>query len=181
MISRFYELSKQCRNPEASLHRDCPPSRTMAASAKLRFISMHTTLSLFLTPSAIESDFSKTEDAARCFPHVAGLTVSYDPGRTAGQRMLAATRGGDPLDLDATFSLAPNDYMAGGGDGYDEFEHQARVADAYAGTLMASQVIEYIAAQGSVAPVVEGRPKGGRVSRLGSLARHTNPTSSRGS
>ena len=32
-----------------------------------------------------------------------------------------------------------------------------RLVDAYAGTLMASQVIDYIAAQGSVSPVVEGR------------------------
>ena len=34
-----------------------------------------------------------------------------------------------------------------------------RLIDKYAGRLMATQVIDYIAAQGSVAPVVDGRLK----------------------
>ena len=60
-------------------------------------------------------------------------------------------------DPDATLTLATNDYLGNGGDGYDVFEDKVRLVDAYAGTLMANQVIEYIAARGSVAPVVEGR------------------------
>jgi 2',3'-cyclic-nucleotide 2'-phosphodiesterase (5'-nucleotidase family) len=83
--------------------------------------------------------------------------VRYDPARPAGDRVLEVTRGGAALDLDATLTLATNDYMGNGGDGYDVFEDKVRLVDAYAGTLMATQVIEYIAAQGSVAPVVDGR------------------------
>jgi len=107
--------------------------------------------------AALENGLSKIEDGAGRFPHVAGLGVSYDASRPAGERILEVTRDGAPLDLDATFTLATNDYMAGGGDGYDVLEDQVRVVDAYAGTLMATQVIEYIAEKGSVAPVVEGR------------------------
>ena len=107
--------------------------------------------------AALENGLSKIEEGAGRFPHVAGLNVRYDAGRPGGERVLAVTRDGAPLDLDATFTLATNDYMANGGDGYDVFEDKMRLVDAYAGTLMATQVIEYIAAQGSVAPVVEGR------------------------
>ena len=107
--------------------------------------------------AALENGLSKIEEGAGRFPHVAGLNVRYDAGRPGGERVLEVTRGGAPLDLDATFTLATNDYLANGGDGYDVFEDKMRLVDAYAGTLMATQVIEYIAAQGSVAPVVEGR------------------------
>ena len=107
--------------------------------------------------AALENGFSKIEDGAGRFPHVAGLSVQFDAARAAGDRVVAVTRDGAPLDLDATYTLATNDYMAGGGDGYDVFEDKMRIVDAYAGTLMASQVIDYIDDQGSVAPVVEGR------------------------
>ena len=109
--------------------------------------------------AALENGLSKIEDGAGRFPHVAGISVRYDPGRPAGERVLEVTRDGTALDLDATLTLATNDYMAGGGDGYDVLEDQVRLVDAYAGTLMASQVIDYIAAKGSVAPEVEGRLK----------------------
>ena len=107
--------------------------------------------------TALENGLSKIEDGAGRFPHVAGLSVSYDASRPAGERVLAVTRDGAALDPAATFTLATNDYMAGGGDGYDVLEAQVRVVDANAGTLMASQVIDYIAERGSVSPVVEGR------------------------
>lgn len=108
---------------------------------------------------ALENGLSKIEDGAGRFPHVAGLIVHYDAGRPAGERVLAVTRDGDgaPLDLDATFTMATNDYMAGGGDDYHVLKDKVRLIDAYAGTLLATQVIEYIDKRGSVAPVVEGR------------------------
>ena len=82
----------------------------------------------------------------------------YDPRRPVGERVLEVRRDGAPLDLDATYTLAVNDYNAGGGDGYD-FADKPRLIDEYAGTLVTSQVIDYIAAQGTVSPVVDGRLK----------------------
>ena len=107
--------------------------------------------------AALENGLSKIEEGAGRFPHVSGLSVRYDPSRPAGERVLEVSRDGTALDLEATLTLATNDYLGNGGDGYDVLEDKVRLVDAYAGTLMATQVIEYIAAQGSVAPVVEGR------------------------
>ena len=107
--------------------------------------------------AALENGLSQIEEGAGRFPHVSGLSVRYDPARPGGDRVLEVTRDGTALDPDATLTLATNDYMGNGGDGYDVFEDKVRLVDANAGTLMATQVIEFIAAQGSVAAVVEGR------------------------
>ena len=106
--------------------------------------------------AALENGLGMIEVGAGRFPHLSGLSVVYDPGRPAGKRVLDVRRDDAPLDLDATYSLAVNDYNAGGGDGYD-FADKPRLIDEYAGQLMATQVIDYVAAQGTVAPVVDGR------------------------
>ena len=106
---------------------------------------------------ALENGLSKIEEGAGRFPHVSGISVRYAPGRPAGKRVIEVTRDGKPLDLDATFTFATNDYVANGGDAYDVFVDKVRLVDAYAGTLDATQVIDYIAAHGSIAPVVDGR------------------------
>ena len=107
--------------------------------------------------AALENGLSQIEEGAGRFPHVSGLNVVYDPGKPAGERVVEVEYGGMALDLDATYTLATNNYVGSGGDGFDVFVDKKRLIDAYAGTLMATQVIEYIASQGSVAPMVEGR------------------------
>jgi len=49
--------------------------------------------------------------------------------------------------------------MAGGGDGYSVFKGAKNLIDPISAQLMASQVIDYIAAKKTVHPVVEGRIK----------------------
>ena len=107
--------------------------------------------------AALENGLSMIEEGAGRFPHVSGLSVVYDPGKPAGERVVEVNRDGAALDLDATFTLATNDYLGNGGDGYDVLEGKVQIVDANAGTLMASQVIDFIATQGTVAPVVDGR------------------------
>ena len=107
--------------------------------------------------AALENGFSQIEKVAGRFPHVSGLTVTYDPNKPAGSRVVDVTHGGKALDLGGTYTLATNDFVARGGDGYTVFRGKKRLVDAKAGTLMATQVIEHIAAKGSVGPKVEGR------------------------
>ena len=107
--------------------------------------------------AALENGLSKIEEGAGRFPHVSGLNIVYDSNKPAGERIIEVNRDGSALDPDATFTLATNDYVGNGGDGYGVFVGKKRLIDANAGTLMATQVIEYIASHGSVAPVVEGR------------------------
>ena len=106
--------------------------------------------------AALENGLGGIEDGAGRFPHLSGLVVVYDPGRPAGERVIEVRRGGAALDLDAVHTLAVNDFMAGGGDGYD-LAGKPRVVDRNAARLLTGHVIDYIAAQGTVAPVVDGR------------------------
>jgi 2',3'-cyclic-nucleotide 2'-phosphodiesterase (5'-nucleotidase family) len=66
---------------------------------------------------------------------------------------------GVSLDLSATYRLATNDYMGRGGDGYSVFTGATALIDSASGEYMASQLMNYIEAAGSVAPTVEGRIK----------------------
>jgi 2',3'-cyclic-nucleotide 2'-phosphodiesterase (5'-nucleotidase family) len=67
------------------------------------------------------------------------------------------TVGDKPLDPAATYKVATNDYMLGGGDGYTALGTGKVMINASAGNLMATDVMNYIQAAGSVNPKVEGR------------------------
>lgn len=107
--------------------------------------------------AALENGVSDVANAAGRFPQVSGLTFTADLMRPAGQRVDNIMIGGKPLDPAASYTLATNDYMAGGGDGYVALEAGKPLLGARDGKLMANDVMAYIAAQKTVAPKVEGR------------------------
>lgn len=109
--------------------------------------------------AALENGFSEIEKGAGRFPQVSGLVVEADATKPAGQRVLSVTIGGKPLDKTATYKLATNDYMQGGGDGYYMFKKAKVLIGATSGKLMASDVMDYIAARKDVSPAIEGRIK----------------------
>lgn len=107
--------------------------------------------------AALENGFSQAGQGAGRFPQVSGLTVAFDPKRPVGGRVVEVKVAGRPLDLGATYILATNDYMVGGGDGYVSLKAGKNLIDPSAARLMASQVIDHISARGTVSPAVEGR------------------------
>jgi 5'-nucleotidase / UDP-sugar diphosphatase len=106
---------------------------------------------------ALENGVSEVEDGGGRFPHVSGLSFSYDASKPAGERVVEVLVDGAPLKDAAMFKLATNDFLGRGGDGYAVFVDQPRIIDANAASLMAAQVIDHIAAAGTIAPAVEGR------------------------
>jgi 2',3'-cyclic-nucleotide 2'-phosphodiesterase (5'-nucleotidase family) len=106
---------------------------------------------------ALEEGVSQYEDKAGRFPHVSGITFAFDPKRPKGSRVLEVTVGGKPLDPAAKYRVATNDYMYEGGDGYASLTKGKAIIDKSGGALMASVVMDYVQARGSVAPKVEGR------------------------
>ncbi|MFC3093503.1 bifunctional metallophosphatase/5'-nucleotidase [Alteromonas sediminis] len=67
---------------------------------------------------ALETGLSQVEYLKGSFPHVAGMTYSFDSTKQAGQRVTAVTLGKAPLEPEKTYTLATTDYLANGGDGY---------------------------------------------------------------
>ncbi len=106
---------------------------------------------------ALENSVSRVADKAGRFPHVSGMAFVYDPAAPAGKRILSATVGTEVLHPEKVYSVATNDYIAGGGDGYAVFKDARRLINASGAVLMATQVIDYISARGDIAPAVEGR------------------------
>jgi 5'-nucleotidase/UDP-sugar diphosphatase len=107
--------------------------------------------------AALENGVSLVEEEGGRFPHVSGLTFSFDGSKPAGERVTEVMVGGAPLDDAATYKLATNDFLGRGGDGYAMFVDKPRIIDDNAGALMAGQVIAYIQDAGTIAPTVEGR------------------------
>jgi len=106
---------------------------------------------------ALEHGVSGVEDVQGRFPQVSGLTFSFDASKPVGSRIVEVTVGGKPLDDGATYTLATNDYVGGGGDGYGMLRQAKVLIDGISGGLLAGQVIEFVQAKGSVATAVQGR------------------------
>lgn len=109
--------------------------------------------------AALENGVSQVEEKAGRFPQVSGLSFTYDPAAAAGSRVVEVKIGGKALDKAKTYKVATNDYMAGGGDGYAALKNGKVLIDASGATLMATMVMDYIAANAPVAPKIEGRIK----------------------
>ena len=109
--------------------------------------------------AALENGFSEVENGAGRFPQVSGLIVEADFKQPKGNRVVSVSIAGKPLDKAAAYTLATNDYMQGGGDGYAMFKSAKVLVDALNGKLLASDVMDYIAANKAVAPAIEGRIK----------------------
>jgi 5'-nucleotidase/UDP-sugar diphosphatase len=108
---------------------------------------------------ALENGFSQVEEVAGRFPHISGMTVEVDLKKPAAERVVSVMVGGEPLDEAKTYTLATNDFVARGGDGYTAFADATNLIDPVDAQLMASQVIDYVAEMGTVAPEPEGRIK----------------------
>lgn len=110
---------------------------------------------------ALENGVSRIEDGAGRFPQVAGLTYMFDAEAEPGSRisgvMVADGSGGfGPIDEAATYGVVSNNYMRGGGDGYDVFETDGQNAYDF-GPGLELVVAEFLEANSPYTPYTDGR------------------------
>ena len=108
---------------------------------------------------ALEHGVSKVEEGAGRFPSTSGLAMTWSRTAPPGQRVKSVSVNGQPLDTAATYTVATNDFLAKGGDGYTVFNDAKVLIDAAAAKYMATMVMDFVATAGEVAPKVEGRVK----------------------
>ncbi|MPZ10129.1 MAG: bifunctional metallophosphatase/5'-nucleotidase [Kiloniellaceae bacterium] len=106
---------------------------------------------------ALEHGVSRVEEGAGRFPSTSGLAMTWSRSAAPGERVKSVSVNGQPLEMTATYTVATNDFMAKGGDGYVIFTEAKTLVDAAAAKYMASMVMDFVAAAGEVAPKVEGR------------------------
>ena len=107
--------------------------------------------------AALENGVSEVENKAGRFPQVSGLSFVYDPAAPKGDRITEVVVGGKLLEPGRLYTVATNDYMQGGGDGYAALKKGKALIDASGAKLMATGVMNYISAMDPVAPEIEGR------------------------
>ena len=109
--------------------------------------------------AALENAVSQVEKGAGRFAQVSGLSFAYDASAEPGARVSEVMIAGTPLNPDALYKVAVNDYILGGGDGYSALGGGRLITDTGAGNLVATDVMTYVEKAGTVKPVVEGRIK----------------------
>jgi len=106
--------------------------------------------------AALENGVSALEDGGGRYPHVSGMTFSFDASKPAGERVIEVMVGGAKIDVAATYLLATNDFMGNGGDGYAMFAGKPSIIETNAAELMAAQVIRAFET-GTAVPTLDGR------------------------
>ena len=107
--------------------------------------------------AAVENGLSGLPAASGRFPHVSGMSFVYDPSAEAGARVVELLISGAPVDSSRRYTLATNDFMAGGGDGYEVFKSAEVLVAPQAGPLLYDLLAAAIARDGVIAPALEGR------------------------
>jgi len=109
----------------------------------------------------LENGVSLMPAAQGRFPQVSGLCFTYDISAPAGSRVTGAVRQaadgsctGPPVDLTAgaSYTIAENDFMITGGDGYPNFSSRATTRE-----IMDQVAADYVAANTPISPSIQGR------------------------
>ena len=109
--------------------------------------------------AALENGVSQIEKGAGRFPQVSGLTYTVDPSADAGARISEVMVGGAALEADKLYTVAVNDYILGGGDGYASLGGGRIITNTGGGQLVANDVMAYVEKLGKVKVETDGRIK----------------------
>jgi len=111
--------------------------------------------------ASLENGVSQIEEVAGRFPQVAGLKYTFDKSKPAGSRISdVLVKDGDnwvPIDPAKTYGVVTNNYVRGGGDGYELFAKNA-VNPYDFGPPLEKVLADYVAKQGGTyKPYTDGR------------------------
>lgn len=90
------------------------------------------------------------------FLQVSGLTFEVDPNALPGGRVVNVKVNGEKLSMGKYYTVATNDFLAAGGDGYETFNNAKLVAET--GIMLRDVVVDYFLANPTVT-----EPEGGRI------------------
>ncbi|AKH99103.1 5'-nucleotidase/2',3'-cyclic phosphodiesterase-like hydrolase [Hoeflea sp. IMCC20628] len=110
--------------------------------------------------AALENGASQIEEGGGRFAQVAGLRYTFDKDAEAGSRIVSVEvkkgDGFEPIDPETVYSVATNNYMRGGGDGYSIFSTAGMNAYDF-GPGLEQVVADYLAKNNPYTPYTDGR------------------------
>lgn len=95
----------------------------------------------------------KVPKLSGAFLQVAGLMVEYD---LVNDKVSIADRNGNPIQDDKEYTLAFNDYIKNGGDGYN-FRQSIELENYITGKSLKELVAQFIRKKGKISPLKDGR------------------------
>ncbi|HUS15102.1 MAG TPA: 5'-nucleotidase C-terminal domain-containing protein, partial [Chloroflexia bacterium] len=105
--------------------------------------------------AALENGVSDVSGEAGRFVQLSGVRFAYDPAAPAGKRVLwAVLSDGKPVDPAATYSVAANDFMVLGGDGYVAL---TKMINPQSREQLWEVAANYVKGVGMLDPPLEGR------------------------
>ncbi len=122
--------------------------------------------------AALEYGVSGVERREGRFPQVSGLSFAYRPAAPPGCRVTEVAVGARPLEPDRHYTVATNDFLAAGGDGYTVFGEVLKAEGLAStggmlqsgalvyndpGTWIRDLLVDYLKTHGRVAPRLEAR------------------------
>ncbi len=107
--------------------------------------------------AALEHSVSRIELDSGRFLQIAGMTFVYDSAAPVGNRVMEVTVGGSPLESTSTYTVATNNFLVRGGDGFESLKNGNLLIDSDGAKLMTTSVIDYIKYRGMVDSEVDGR------------------------
>ena len=124
---------------------------------------------------AVEHGVAGVENEEGAFPQISGFSFTYTRNAPKGERVKEVLVAGKPLEPDRHYTVATQDFLAAGGDGYTSFGDAVKSSKDFsvmggamkgenlvysdAGRWLRDVVMDYIKAKKKVAPSVEGRIK----------------------
>jgi 2',3'-cyclic-nucleotide 2'-phosphodiesterase (5'-nucleotidase family) len=107
---------------------------------------------------ALEQGLSQFQDIKGGFPHVSGMTYTFDSSAKPFSRVGAVKVAGKPLRYEKMYSLATSDFLANGGDGYFALKEAPRLnAQSARPPQIADLVVQRIANEYGISPPMTQR------------------------
>lgn len=104
--------------------------------------------------AALEHAISEYPATEGLFPQVSGMKFTFDGDAAAGNRVQKVWVAGEELEEDKMYTLATNDFMKAGGDGFSMFADAPIIKEAGG---LEEVLLEYIEANSPISPEKEGR------------------------
>lgn len=106
---------------------------------------------------ALENGLRDAPQGAGRFPVISGFKFEADLKQPQGSRVLSITVDGQPIDPAGKYTVASNNFMLEGGDGYTALGRGRTLIGLTDGKLMANEVMVYLRKLGTIDAKVEGR------------------------
>ncbi len=107
--------------------------------------------------AALEAGLSRLPYPGGGFPQVSGIKMTADINRKRGDRIVSLEIGGAPVDLKRNYTVATNDFLARGGNGYETFRKAKVLLPEVDGHLLSNEVITYFEKLGTIDAKLQGR------------------------